>query len=398
VSRIDLICFGYNPWSRMWKRNQQIVHGLAREPWVGEVLFVNPDVWLASLVTHPVDAMTSLPLSHWRMGWPRRVAPGITAVTPLHAPLESRWPGLRRVAETVPRRWLAARAGAPVAALVNRPIRPQEPIVRDVWEGAALKVFDWSDDFETFESTDRERAEVRAICDHYLRGCDVAFAINDALGERAGSLAPSVRVVRNGTDVEGFARAAAGLVRAPRSFERLARPLIGYTGYRVKDRLDLDLIDRLAESRPGWSFVFVGPRVGREPLEEILRRRSNVSVHGAIDYADLPGAVAAFDVCILPNRINRHTMGNDPIKLYDYLASGRPVVTTAVSGAEALGDAVAVAEAGAPFLEAIERALASDSGDARRRRLDVASANSWSARVAEFSSAMREALERKGLG
>jgi len=68
-----------------------------------------------------------------------------------------------------------------------------------------------------------------------------------------------------------------------------ARPVIGYMGYRVKDRLDLALIDFLAASRPDWSFVFVGPKVGEEPLEELLETRPNIRVVGPVDYTKLSG-------------------------------------------------------------------------------------------------------------
>jgi glycosyltransferase involved in cell wall biosynthesis len=166
-------------------------------------------------------------------------------------------------------------------------------------------------------------------------------------------------------------------VRVPKELRTLRHPVIGYAGYRVRDRLDLNLIDELAASRPNWSFVFIGPHVGEEPLREITARRPNVVALGPVDYSRLPSYVAAFDVCILPNRINAHTAGNDPIKLYDYLAAGKPIVSTQTSGADKLGDMVTIADSGPPFLEALERAMETDSIALRDERVRTAAAHSW---------------------
>jgi glycosyltransferase involved in cell wall biosynthesis len=397
-STIDLVCLGYNPWSRMWKRNQQIVWGLSQEPWIGRVVFVNPDVWAAGLLLSPRRALNLVGRSNWKAVVPRAVAPKITVCTPLHLPLAGRLAWLRRTETRLTRGIIDRRIAGPVVLLVNRPADPNTPLVSDLWRRAVLRVFDWSDDFESFSHDDAERAATRAVCEHYVRACDVTFAVNDRLGARARAAgSPSAHVITNGTDVRNFQRALPGGVEIARPLRGLRRPVVGYIGYRVRDRLDLDLIDFLARARPDWSFVFVGPAVGDEPLAEILAVRPNVRVIPAVDYFALPAYLAAFDACVLPNRVNIHTAGNDPIKIYDYLAAGKPIVSTAVSGADRFGELVQIAASGAPFLQALDRALATDSPELRERRHQAAQAHSWEARTRVAAGVIREALAARGV-
>lgn len=397
MQHVDLICLAYNPWSRMWKRNQQIVWGLSQEPWIRKVLFINPGAWCSRLLLNPLRSLDLVERSGWSAVVPRTVSSKITVCTPLHLPLAGRvgWLGRaqRRLTESI----IWRRASEPFILLVNRPEEPGAPLMVELSNRAVLRVFDWSDDFETFAESEDQRSAIRGVCEHHLRSSDVTLAVNDRLGERARAVSASAHVVRNGTDVRNFGRVLSGNVKLPRSLRGLPRPIIGYIGYRVRERLDLDLIDFLAKARPGWSFVFVGPKVGEEPLKAILRRRLNVRVVGPVDYFDLPSFVAAFDACVLPNRINAHTAGNDPIKVYDYLGAGKPVVSTAVAGVEPFGGLVEIAESGAPFLDSIERVIATDSPDGRGRRQRAARVHSWEQRTRAVANILCDALAAKGL-
>ena len=397
MSTVDLVCLGYNPWSRMWKRNQQLVWGLAQQPWIGKVLFLNPAVWGSSLVLDPRRSFDLLGRSRLRAIVPRRVSSKITVLTPLHVPLEGRLPALARAHKAHIEKTIAREITKPFVLLMNRPDDPALAPIPGLMDRAQLRLFDWSDDFESFAATESDRASTRVACEHYLRSADMVFTVNDALGARARAYCESVHVLRNGTDAQSFGRAMTREVRPARALRRLAHPVIGYVGYRVRDRLDLELIDFLAQSRPLWSFVFVGPKVGPEPLQAILDRRPNVTVVGPVDYLKLPSFVTAFDVCILPNRVNTHTAGNDPIKLYDYLAAGRPVVSTATAGVELFDSLVTIAESAPLFLEGIERAIATDSPEQRTRRHQAAYAHSWQERTRTVAEIVSDALVARGM-
>lgn len=380
----------------MWKRNQQLMWGLANEAWIGNVLFLNPAVWGSNLLVDPRRSFDLLGRSRLRAIVPRRVSPKVTVSTPLHLPLEGRLTSLARAQSKRVEKMIWRRVSEPFVLVVNRPDDPTLAPVPALMERAALRVFDWSDDFESFASTESDRSATRSACEHYLRSSDVVIAVNDRLGAKARTFCDSVHVVRNGTDAASFGRVLTGEVDPARSLHRLPRPIIGYMGYRVGDRLDVALIDFLARSRPEWTFVFVGPKVGKEPLEELLKTRPNVRVVGAVEYTKLPSVIAAFDVCILPNKVNTHTAGNDPIKLYDYLAAGKPVVSTATAGVELFDGIVEIADSAPSFLQAIERALAPTSPDEKMRRHRAAEAHSWQVKTQTVAQIMVSALVANG--
>jgi glycosyltransferase involved in cell wall biosynthesis len=395
VSTVDLICLGYNPWSRMWKRNQQIVRGLADLPWIGNVLFLNPPFWASNLVFDPDRAFALPGRSALRAVLPRRSGRKISIFTPLRFPLGGRFTAIRAAEDLILRRVIRRTTSRPYVLLVNRPDDPTDPLTHELFDNAAVRIFDWSDDFETFASTEADRLATRQACEWYISYSDVVLAVNEALGRRARVNAPSAHVLRNGTDARAFGRVVDGSVRPARLRGKHAERVVGYVGYRVRDRLDLELIDYLAASRPTWQFVFVGPTVGEEPLKEILASRSNVRVIPPVSYTDLPAVMAAFDACILPNRVNTHTSGNDPIKLYDYLAAGKPVVSTSTAGAEMFRELISVADTAEGFLHALENAMSSDSPAERRKRHSAAREHSWDARSQRVAEILSEALEQR---
>ncbi len=156
-------------------------------------------------------------------------------------------------------------------------------------------------------------------------------------------------------------------------------PVIGYIGWLNSLRLDDDLICYIAKSKPSWNFVFVGPKSDRYPLGK-AEGLDNVIVLDPVEYRRLYGIYDVFDVCILPNRINEHTSGNDPIKIYDYLASGKPVVSTRTAGVERVEDSICIADDNDEFVCLLEKALNEKMQfcDARRT---VAYHNSWQKRA-----------------
>ncbi|MDZ4229782.1 MAG: glycosyltransferase, partial [Candidatus Veblenbacteria bacterium] len=186
--------------------------------------------------------------------------------------------------------------------------------------------------------------------------------------------------VPNGVDVER-------ILSAPRLVGRdiasLPRPIIGYIGTIQEDRVDVSLIQRLAEANPQKSFVLIGgvwPGI-REQVNQRLRNLPNVHLLGRKSFRETPQYLREFSVAIIPhkqNEFNRHT---NPMKLYEYLAAGKPVVATPGAGLEGFADLVYLAATPEQFNTALIRALQEDSVELRERRQAIAAAESWQARV-----------------
>ena len=147
------------------------------------------------------------------------------------------------------------------------------------------------------------------------------------------------------------------LIRLP-----LQGPVLGYYGV-IDERIDLELIAKVAAARPNWSIVMVGPIVKIDPAT--LPHAENIHYLGRKEYAELPACLAGWDVALMPFAINEATRFISPTKTPEYLSAGRPVVSTPVADVvRHYGDVegVLIAEDAEAFVDACERALALSQG------------------------------------
>lgn len=182
--------------------------------------------------------------------------------------------------------------------------------------------------------------------------------------------------VPNVADFEHFHRASSASP-AP-ELEGLRRPVIGFVG-ALNYKLDDHLLERLFEARTEWNFVFVGPDRGFG-IEHFIHYH-NVHFVGKKNIDELPAYLAGMDVCIIPYKIDRYTRGVLPMKLFEYLSTGKPVVATRLPELEDYAHVVELAGDAQAYVEAIERCLHGDHEDDRRRRVEIARENSWEKRI-----------------
>ncbi len=183
---------------------------------------------------------------------------------------------------------------------------------------------------------------------------DLVFTGGYSLYEAKRSRHDNVHAFPSGVDVAHFAQA-----RTLRSPSRgSTRPTLGFYGV-IDERMNLDIVAALADARPDWSVVMVGPVVKIDEAD--LPRRPNISYLGGKDYSELPGIVAHWDVALMPFAINAATQFISPTKTPEYLAAGLPVVSTPITDVvrqyEGL-DAVEIAASSALFIAACGRAIA----------------------------------------
>ncbi|MGH2841822.1 MAG: glycosyltransferase, partial [Solirubrobacteraceae bacterium] len=227
-----------------------------------------------------------------------------------------------------------------------------------------------------------ERSE-RAL----LAECDLVFAL-PGLVERCARHSDRVLASAPAVNTELFDPSAQP--PPPRALRGLRGPVVGYVG-GLQRNLDLVLLERLPRERPDWTWVFVGPAY--VPVDG-LASLPNVRLLGPVAHGELPGAIAACDVCIAPLLINAYTASMVPTKIGEYLAMGKPVVSTPIPYAQELAlvsdGPVSVADPRpAQFLAALERALvlARDELVVERCR-ELARRQAWSRRIEEMSRAV----------
>ena len=163
--------------------------------------------------------------------------------------------------------------------------------------------------------------------------------------------------------------------------------MLGYFGV-IDERLDYQLIERLADANADWHLVFVGPTAKVAPEE--LPQRPNIHWLGRRDYAALPAYAGRFDVCLMPFALNEATEFINPTKALEYMATSTPIVSSAVPDVVAnFASAVNIAHSHHEFIQACRDALTPDAARIAAG-LQQARSNSWEAIVAQLESHLDE--------
>ncbi len=255
----------------------------------------------------------------------------------------------------------------------------------------------WPDACVMYDCVDRHdaypgrRRLVREFERALVSRADVVTATSGALVRDLASVRDDVVLVPNGVDLDLFAPCAS----LPPSLVPAGHPCIGFVG-GIGEWIDVELLDYLATRHPDWRLCLAGPVAAGVKLG-MLPARPNVYMSGRISREHVPAFLREMDVCILPFKVNRLTAAVNPLKLFEYFAAGKPVVSAALSEVRAFVPLVTIAHGKQDFAAAIAQLLSCDDGLGAERR-SAARNHSWSvllprleALVAEWVTAHRRA-------
>jgi glycosyltransferase involved in cell wall biosynthesis len=247
--------------------------------------------------------------------------------------------------------------------------------------GEAFAVYDCVDDYAEQAGGDPRKRELVSASDREAATRSrLVFATATPLFERHRELNAQTHLVRNVGDYAHFVPAADRAFAAP-EVAGLPGPVIGFAGNFLAQKVDLALLEALAVRRPDWTLLLIGP--GRADTQAALDRLAalpNVRWLGAKPYAELPRYVAAFDVALIPYVANRYTESCFPLKTFEYLAAGKPVVASGLPELAGLEPHVKVVDGADAYVAAIEQALAGTLEDEVDRR-ELAAQNTWESRA-----------------
>jgi UDP-galactopyranose mutase len=241
----------------------------------------------------------------------------------------------------------------------------------------ACTVYDCMDELANFKFAPPELIELER---ELLVQADVVFTGGYSLWEAKRDRHPNIHPFPSSVDRAHFAQARNGDVSPPDQ-AAIPGPRLGFYGV-VDERMDLDLLAAVADARPGWSLVIVGPVVKIDPAS--LPQRPNLHFLGGRSYGELPAYLSGWDVALMPFAINEATRFISPTKTPEYLSGGRPVVSTPITDViRHYGDldAVKIADAAPAFVDACEMALrlAKRGADGLAQADEVLAATSWDA-------------------
>lgn len=177
------------------------------------------------------------------------------------------------------------------------------------------------------------------------------------------------------------------ITHIPSDIENIKSPIIGYIGALYKQRLDLDLIEHIANTKPLWNIVLIGPE-DEAFKKSTLHHLKNVHFLGLKDSKELPAYLARFDVAINPQILNEVTIGNYPRKIDEYLAMGKPTVATETKAMSIFKNHTYLGKTKEDYIVLIEKALAENSEQKQQERIQFAQSHTWENSVAEIYKAM----------
>ena len=253
-------------------------------------------------------------------------------------------------------------------------------------------VYDCMDELSAFKNAPPEliarESELFSIA-------DLVFTGGQSLFEAKRDKHEAVYPFPSSIDAAHFARALSIKTDAPDQKD-IPLPRIGFFGV-IDERCDVRLLERIANLKPEWHFIMIGPVVKIDPA--VLPKRDNIHYLGGKSYQELPGYIAGWDVAMMPFALNESTQFISPTKTPEYLAAGKPVVSTPIRdvvrpyGEKGL---VFIAETADEFIKAIEMALNEKDSERRERADEFIAGMSWDKTFLEMSVLIERAASKNG--
>jgi glycosyltransferase involved in cell wall biosynthesis len=368
-----IIVHSHLRWDFVWQRPQQLLSRLSR---TNRVLFVEEPTYADDLASARLDLSIPHPRVH-------------RAVPVLPGSLRGHYDDSIVVIRDLLKRQMAD--DGLLGQLFRRPVQwfytpmPAPAMIGAFGERAV--VYDCMDELSKFRFAPTELTDREAFL---MSKADVVFTGGYRLWESKARHHGNVHFFGCGVDVAHFGSAMCDAVQVAPEIAGLNRPVIGYYGV-IDERIDYDLLRTLADSLLDTALVMVGPVVKVDPRE--LALAPNIHWLGQRDYASLPAYVKGFDVCLMPFALNEATEYINPTKTLEYMAAGKPIVSTAIYDVvHHFAPVVAVAHSHAEFVSQVRAAIAAPDATLIQRGLEQARDSSWECIVADMEKIIRAAI------
>ncbi len=255
-----------------------------------------------------------------------------------------------------------------------------------------ITVYDCMDELSAFKFAPPTLKERESML---LTQADLVFTGGNNLFQMKKHLHKNIHAFPSSIDKDHFAAARKQLIE-PNDQENIPHPRLGFYGV-LDERLDISLIGEIAELRPDWQIVLVGPVVKIDPVS--LPRAENIHYLGAKTYSELPAYLSGWDIAIMPFALNESTKYISPTKTPEYLAGGKPVISTPI--ADVVNDygnsgLVTICQTANEFVEQADNILISRKTDSWISMVDQhLSKNSWDATWSKMAALIEEAINNK---
>jgi len=383
----DIVCFSTQDWNDLWTRKQRFMQMFAGAG--NRVLYIETPVHLLGLDVLPKD-----PSRFYRfLSGPRQISERLFVATlPVLLPFFQMSHAINGANHVWIRR------------LVRRWVQKLEFMNPLLWiytpfSAGLLETFQFD---SVYECVDEFRGASGLISskvigemeDRLLRQVDLTIVTHENLLARRAQLCAKTFCIPNGADITMFRDAAFGRLEIPSDVASIPGPRVGFVGF-IQYWIDLDLIHFLAERRPDWSLILIGPK---SPMARVgkIRHHRNVYLLGRKPRHTIPAYLQSFDCCINPYVAGPLADHCSPLKLYEYLAAGKRVVSTDMPAARKFEGEIDVASSREEFLQLCSRRIAQppDSPGRIEQRVQKVSSHSWEHRFRQLNTVLDEIFEK----
>jgi glycosyltransferase involved in cell wall biosynthesis len=383
----DIIFIAMERWDMVWRRNQHIAMGLADRHPANRILFVE-------LPANP------LRYSHWRnenihfrfRAIPCRFHNLYTLTPPCFFPNHNEI--LLHMNEMIFRIVLRHHISK---LKMNRPLLWVNPHYAahliDHVEYSAL-VYDVTDDWSSMSQPEYRKNRMLKQDAILASKADTIIVCSPRLYELKKIFHRPLFLIPNGVDYESYILASTK-ANTPSELTEMETPIFGYTGSLHPDRLDVELLVKLGKKLRKGSIVLVGPDMLPFTMRAALMNTPHIHFLPPVDYLAVPEITCAFDVCIVPHLVNDFTNSLHPLKLLEFMASGKPVVSTPVAGFRDQKELVRLADNPEDFYLQMIEALHEDESISMLRQ-QYASENTWENRLESIDNILGSITEQEG--
>jgi len=377
-----MLCLSYIEWDATFQRPHHLVYGLSNKYTV---------FYCAPVRAHNIDSFS------WALkNFERNISETLTILIPLVIPGERLFKSesLKQLIRKMNNKIVLTQLVKyfKKRGVANLTIYTNSPLFIDIIKRLRYDflIYDVMDDLITFPGAPRNASEIE---DELFELADLVYTGTYSLYELKKSKHTNIHFVQCGVDYSHFSMQGIEEKEKPIDIQGIRKPIIGYFG-ALNERLDCELIKKIASERRDWSLVMIGPKY--ESVVD-LPQANNIYYLGKKHYGDLPKYLREFDVAIVPYTLKGGTKFVNPVKILEYLAGGKPVVSTAIPDVNRFfAEYVYITKDDMDFIKKIEEALRSNSIELANRRKEFAKKRNWEMMTEEMITLYKKSYEQKG--
>ncbi len=379
----QIICLSTSPWHPFPTRKQQVMSRLSD----ARILYFNPPV---TYIARFKDRSAAKAAREYKKGG-EKVKDNLTVYSlPPVLPFFNRFRWINRINQKRLSRYISQVCRK--EEVDSAALWVYSPTSADILDYMAYRklVYDCVDRHSAYQGFIDPKV-VDSMEEDLASNADVVFATAQGLYDTLKKYNDNTFLIPNGANYDLFA-AAQEPAQAPEAMKDIPHPILGFVG-TLQPCIDLSLVERVGKRRPEWSFVLIGSELPGA-VQDSLRSYPNVHFLGLVDHGELPAYISQFDVCLNLFRADDLSKDVSPLKFYEYLATGKPIVSTQYP--EQVLDyegPVYIAHLPSEFERKCVEALEETDPALRQERIQRGKDSSWDSRVRR----MERILEEEGV-